>query len=233
MVKRPAGPDSALRLVIFDCDGTLVDSQHAIIASMARAFDAHGLEVPANEAIRRVVGLSLTDAIAELHAADETTHHQTLVESYKTAFADARQAGDVEEPLFPGAHEAIATLDAAGYLLGIATGKSRRGLDRTLERHGLQGRFVTLQTADDGPGKPDPGMVQRALRETGVDPGRTTVVGDTTYDITMARNAGAYAVGVGWGYHAANELREAGAHAIVEQFGAVAGAVALLMDQAR
>ena len=232
MVMRPMSADSAPRLIIFDCDGTLIDSQHAIIASMARAFDAHDLEVPANAAIRRVVGLSLTDAIERLHPAGETTHHQTLAESYKTAFADARAAVDFEEPLFPGAHEALAALDAAGYLLGIATGKSRRGLDRTLERHGLQGRFVTLQTADDGPGKPHPGMVQRSMDETGVDPGRTTVVGDTTYDIAMARSAGAYAVGVAWGYHAAHELREAGAHAIVEQFGAVAGAVALLMDPA-
>jgi len=127
----------------------------------------------------------------------------------------------------------LAELDADGWLLGIATGKSHRGLVATLAGHGLDNRFVTLQTSDRAAGKPSPDMVLQALTETGADAASTVVVGDTTFDMMMARNAGALAVGVTWGYHHADELRASGAHAIVDSFPDVAPTLARLVDGQR
>ncbi|WP_448189857.1 HAD-IA family hydrolase [Azospirillum sp. sgz301742] len=219
-----------LRLALFDCDGTLVDSQHAIVDSMTEAWLAHGLGEPDAHAVRRVVGLSLVPAVAALLPALETERHIAIAESYKDAFATRRQRGAVEEPLFPGIAETLDALDAAGVLLGVATGKSRRGLLSVLERHGLTDRFVTLQTADVGPGKPHPEMVLRALSETGVEAASTVMIGDTTYDIQMARNARIASVGVSWGYHEVPELTAAGADRIVHSGGLVAAAVLDLLE---
>lgn len=125
---------------------------------------------------------------------------------------------DYHDPLYPGAAEAIEALDTAGYLLGVATGKSRRGLHHTLDTLGLRQRFVTLQTADDAPSKPHPEMLRRAMSETGCTADETILVGDTTFDIEMAVNAGAVAIGVSWGYHHPDELDAAGAQKIVDSF---------------
>lgn len=214
-----------LRLALFDCDGTLVDSQHAIVDSMTEAWLAHGLGQPDAHAVRRVVGLSLVEAVAVLLPDVDAERHVTIAESYKDAFAARRQRGVLEEPLFSGIAETLDALDAAGVLLGVATGKSRRGLLSVLERHGLTHRFVTLQTADIGPGKPDPAMVRRALAETGVAPAATVMIGDTTYDIQMARNARIASVGVSWGYHEVPELVAAGADRIVHGGAEIATAV--------
>ncbi len=139
-----------------------------------------------------------------------------LTDGYRKAFQTLRGDATVEEPLYPGIPELLDRLDADGWLLGIATGKGRPGLSRTLEVHGLEGRFVTLQTADVAAGKPDPEMLHRASSESGVDLGRVIMIGDTSYDILMARNAGVVAVGVAWGYHPKDALRAAGADAIVD-----------------
>jgi phosphoglycolate phosphatase len=207
--------DGRPRLVVFDCDGTLVDSQHAILACMRDAFAAHGCAVPEDAAIRRVIGLSLDEAVARL--ASNGAPAARVAEAYREAFFAMRSRPDFHEPLFPGVAAALDALDSAGLLLGVATGKARRGLLATLERHGLSHRFITLQTADSNPGKPHPAMVLRAMAETGVDPDRTVVVGDTSFDMEMARRAGARAVGVAWGYHAGPDLKAAGASRIVER----------------
>lgn len=219
-----------LRLALFDCDGTLVDSQHAIVDSMAEAWHAHGLGEPDPHAVRRVVGLSLVPAVAALLPDLEPERHAAVAESYKNAFAARRQRGAVEEPLFSGIAQTLDALEAAGVLLGVATGKSQRGLRAVLERHGLTHRFVTLQTADTGPGKPHPDMVHRALAETGVDPAATVMIGDTTYDILMARNACVASVGVSWGYHEVPELVAAGADRIVHGGEQIAVAVLDLLE---
>jgi len=219
-----------IRLCLLDCDGTLVDSQSAIVSSMAKAFSAHGCPEPDAEAVRRVVGLPLRAAIAQLLPESEAAASGPIAESYSAAFAGLRRDGAVNEPLYPGAREALAALDADGWLLGIATGKSHRGLVATLAGHGLESRFVTLQTSDRAAGKPNPDMVLCALAETGADAASTVVVGDTTFDMMMARNAGALAVGVTWGYHRADELRASGAHAIVSSFEDVAPTLARLLD---
>jgi phosphoglycolate phosphatase len=210
-----SAPDERLRLVVFDCDGTLVDSQHAIVACMREAFSAHGCAVPEDAAVRQLIGLSLDEAVARLAVAGVPAAE--VAEAYRRAFFAMRSRPDFHEPLFPGVAAALEALDAAGCLLGIATGKARRGLLATLERHGLSDRFATLQTADLSPGKPHPAMLLRAMAETGVDPDRTVLVGDTSYDMEMARRAGARAIGVAWGYHDRRELEAAGADRIVER----------------
>lgn len=214
-----------MRLALFDCDGTLVDSQHAIVAAMVAASGAAGVIAPEPTAVRRVVGLSLVEAVATLWPAFDPAWHQRVAGFYRDAFAEERRRSDAVEPLFPGIRHALETLSAAGVVLGIATGKSLRGLEAVLARHGLRHFFVTLQTADRGPGKPHPEMVHRALAEVGAAPSSTAMIGDTTYDILMARSAAVAAVGVSWGYHAPGELIAAGAQVLVADADAVPPAV--------
>ncbi len=206
---------TSLRLAVFDCDGTLVDSQHTIFASVAAAFESLGLAPPRPEESRRVIGLPLAAALAALIPEGAGIDAAQAAERYREAFMALRSRGEVAEPLFPGVSDALDVLAAAGYLLGIATGKSRRGLERTLGGHDLLGRFATLQTGDSGPGKPSPEMLLRALGETGVEAAACVMIGDTTFDVLMARAARARSVGVGWGYHAIEELAAAGADRIV------------------
>ena len=200
------------RLALFDCDGTLVDSQHSICAAMDACFAEAGLERPPRARTKAVVGLSLVEAMRQLLPEADRETHAALAESYKRAFQALRGDGLVEEPLFDGVAALIETLVADGWRLGVATGKSRRGLALCLEAHGLADRFVTLQTADLHPSKPHPSMIETAMAEAGAVPQSTLMIGDTSYDMAMARAAGATAVGALWGYHGADELIRAGAH---------------------
>lgn len=206
------------RLIVFDLDGTLVDSQRIIVEAMSVAFSDSGLAPPDARSIRRVVGLSLEDAVTRLLPKTASCPAESVAERYRDAFLDLHADPVHEEPLYPGAMEAIHALDRPETLLGIATGKGRGGLRRVLDRHGLLERFVTLQTADDGPGKPDPAMLSRAMAETGVGRGSTLMVGDTTFDMEMARRAGLPGIGVTWGYHEPEELIAAGADRVVAAF---------------
>lgn len=215
-------------LVVFDCDGTLVDSQHTIVSAMSAAWRSAGLVPPDTTAIRRVVGLPLVEAIARLHREGTGADHAALAERYKESFHGI-QRESADEPLFPGIRETLASLEAAGVLLGIATGKGRRGLALTLGRHGLERYFVTIQTADGNPGKPNPDMLLRAMAESGVEAASTMMVGDTTFDMMMARNAGVVGVGVGWGYHDPDELHAAGAALVVDSCAALVPALESLM----
>lgn len=199
------------RLAVFDCDGTLVDSQAAICAAMAVAFERAGLPCPPDAVIRRSVGLSPVEAMRALHPAGDAAAHQRIAGDYKLAFRTARTAGMVAEPLFDGILDCLAALDGAGWLLGVATGKSDRGLALCLAHHGIAGRFVTLQTADRHPSKPHPAMLHAAIAEAGAAPESTVMIGDTCFDIAMAKAAGATAIGVAWGYHSAQELMAEGA----------------------
>ena len=210
--------EAAIRLVVFDCDGTLVDSQHHILAAMTAAFRDHGLDPPDAAAVRSLIGLPLVAIVGRLLPAHPPAAWEALAERYRQAFFALRQLPDHHEPLFPGTLEALDGLERAGFLLGIATGKARRGLDAVLASHAIADRFVTLQTADRAPGKPSPVMLQQAMAEAGADPASTVLVGDTTFDMQMARNAGVAAVGVAWGYHPAMELTEAGAVAVIDRF---------------
>jgi phosphoglycolate phosphatase len=205
------------RLAIFDCDGTLVDSGATIYRALGAAFAQHGLELPPPSVSRRVIGLSLTEAMAALLPDATAEDHFQLAEDYKRAFWELRAAGEVEEPLFDGVIELLDALEADGWLLAVATGKSDRGLRHCLEQHGIHARFVSLQTADRHPSKPHPSMVSQAIADADAAPETSIVVGDTSFDMAMAVNAGARGIGAGWGYHDAEELIAAGAVAVADQ----------------
>ncbi|CAM4092265.1 Pyrophosphatase PpaX [Novosphingobium lubricantis] len=203
-----------MKLAIFDCDGTLVDSQADICEAMDAAFAAAGLVPPDRHDTRRVVGLSLHEAMRRLHPAGGHDDHSALTQLYKDAFRARRAAGAVAEPLYEGIAALVAELAAEGWQLAVATGKSDRGLAHCLETHGLTRHFVSLQTADRHPSKPDPSMIEQCIADAGADRARTAMIGDTVYDIAMACNAGVRGIGVDWGYHESAELIEAGAQAV-------------------
>lgn len=201
---------TALHLAVFDMDGTLIDSQAAILGAMTAAFAARGAAPPPRAAVLGIVGLSLPVAIARLAPAAEAGEVAALADAYRAAFLAA--AADGPPPLYPGAREALEALAARpAVLLGIATGKSRRGLEAVLAGHGLAGLFVTTQTADDHPSKPHPAMLEAALRETGAAPVAAAMIGDTSFDVEMARAAAVPALAVTWGYHAPAALGDADA----------------------
>ena len=222
---------SDLRLVVFDVDGTLVDSQGEIVAAMTEAFAAQDVPLPPRETLLSIVGLSLPVAMARLAPEVDETTLAHLVETYRTAFAENRRRGALP-PLYPGALDVLDRLAAEDdTLLGIATGKSRRGLAAILEAHGLANRFLTRQVADDHPSKPHPAMLRAALAETGVEADRAVMVGDTTYDIEMAGAAGMASVAVSWGYHAPKAL--GGADRVIGDFAALPAVLNELLEQQR
>ena len=207
-------------LVLFDCDGTLVDSQHHIVAAMEAAFSAHGLNAPERQRILSIVGLSLFEAVSELCKDHDQAPIDALAEAYKMAFSDIRASANHEpEPFYAGALDVLHNLKAQeDIIVGMATGKSRRGVDNIVRLHDLHGHFVTIQTADTSPSKPHPDMILRAMAETGVTPERTLMVGDTTYDMAMARAAGVPGLGVTWGYHHGDDLKSAGASQLIHSY---------------
>jgi phosphoglycolate phosphatase len=215
------------RLVIFDVDGTLIDSQAHIVGAMSRAFAGEGLRAPARAAILSIVGLSLPEAIARLtadHAPEAMPRVPALVAAYKDAFAVMRTdpTGAALSPLYPGARAALDALAARpDTLLAIATGKSRRGMAHVFDLHDMAGMFQSVQVADDHPSKPHPAMVEACLRETGVAEADAVLVGDTVFDMEMARLGGITGIGVSWGYHRPEALQAAGAAAVLERFDAL------------
>lgn len=222
-----------LRLVIFDVDGTLVDSQADILGAMALAFAAQGLDVPPRAAVLSIVGLSLNEAMARLVPDLPEALRAELVAGYKHAYMTSRINTDTRQtsPLYPGARDVLDLLSQQeDMLLGVATGKSKRGLDALIASHGLEGLFVTRQVADFHPSKPHPSMLLTALRETGVDPADAVMIGDTSYDMEMARAAGIRSIGVSWGYHHPEALTAAGS--IVNSFSDLPARLEMMWRQA-
>ncbi len=205
-----------MKLAVFDCDGTLVDGQASICEAMEAAFARQNLPAPPRVAIRRAVGLSLPQAMRRLLPDEADELHLALAESYKLAFRTARSDGRVSQPLFPGIPELLSRLADSGWTLGVATGMSDRGLAHCLADNGIADLFVTLQTADRHPSKPHPAMLQAALAEAGAGEQDAVMIGDTSFDMQMARDAGVRAIGVDWGYHLPRELLTAGAEVVVE-----------------
>lgn len=201
-----------MRLAVFDCDGTLVDSQANILRAMHSSFQRLGLPDPDPHAVRRVVGLSLVEAMQMLLPDADAGLHERLAEDYKLAFQRLRADRKLDpEPLFEGIEALLGELEAEGWLLAVATGKSDRGLKLCLEHHGIERRFISLQTADRHPSKPHPSMLLKCLEEAGVEAGEACIIGDTVFDVSMGVNANVRAIGVDWGYHDGAELLEAGA----------------------
>ncbi len=211
---------TAPRLVIFDVDGTLVDSQAAILAAIDEAFRSAGRPAPGRAEALGIVGLSLVEAMAVLVPDAGADVHVELARHYREAFVALRQrtGGEAATPLFPGARDTVMRLDATGWRLSIATGKARRGLDHFLATHGLAPHFTGTQTADDAPSKPHPQMVLNCLAAAGVAPADAVMVGDTEFDMAMGRAAGCRTIGVSWGYHPVDRVRAAGAERIADSF---------------
>ena len=209
-----------LKLVIFDVDGTLIDSQAHIVGAMNAAFGGLGLTPPTREQTLSIVGLSLPVAIDRLMPEADAALQSALVEGYKDGFMRLRsEGGEALSPFYPGAREALERLAAHDdLLLGIATGKSRRGMDHLMDMHGMRRLFQTVQVADDHPSKPNPSMILSCLSESGVDTTHAVILGDTVFDIEMGRNAGIPAIGVDWGYHPATHLETAGAVKVLTEF---------------
>lgn len=200
-----------MRCAVFDCDGTLVDSGSTIHRALGLAFAEHGLVLPPREQAQRVIGLSLVEAMAELAPTQGADLHQRMAQTYKDAFVTLRGQREVEEPLYEGILPLLDAMEERGWLLAVATGKSDRGLRHCLLSHGLHARFLSLQTADRHPSKPHPSMTLQALADCGADPHRSVVIGDTGWDMGMAKAAGCHAIGALWGYHDERELVAAGA----------------------
>lgn len=226
LLKGSPMPTSPVRLAIFDCDGTLVDSHANICRAMEAAFEGVRVDAPSREAIRGIVGLSLVEAVAALVPDADTAFHTIVADDYKLAFQRMRSDGSLEaEPLYDGLIEALDVLADDDWVFGVATGKSDRGLAHVLAHHGLADRFVTLQTADRHPSKPHPSMIHAAMAQAGAHSHLTVMIGDTSYDMEMARAAGVHAVGVTWGYHDEALLRASGAHAVVHRYADLSGAM--------
>lgn len=205
-----------MKLALFDCDGTLVDSAGLIHEVMARTFVHFGYDRPPIALTKSIIGLTLDIAIARMlgkpHVDDEAV---AMTAHYKAIYADVRDEPGMDVPLFDGIKLLVKTLATQDeILIGAVTGKSRRGLVHVLETHGFAPHFIVSRTADDCPSKPHPAMVSECCDETGMNPADTIVIGDAVYDMQMAKAAGATAVGVSWGYASVSDLVAAGADSI-------------------
>lgn len=204
--------NQTLRLVMFDMDGTLIDSQDFIFEAMRRAFAQMGLPALDRQQVLSIVGLSLEKAVATLMPELSPKEVSDGAELYKQCFIALRaeKGGEGAAPLYQQVRETLERLSNDDYLLmGVATGKARRGLDHAYSSHDIGRIFVTHQTADDHPSKPHPSMLETALRETGVEAENAVMIGDTSFDMDMAKAAGFHALGVDWGYHDRDRLTSA------------------------
>ncbi|MGV8856572.1 MAG: HAD-IA family hydrolase [Devosia sp.] len=218
-------------LVVFDMDGTLLDTQALITEHMAATFHTMGLPLPTAAQSRRVIGLSLPVAMARLAATDDSVLINGLVETYRAHYRASVLTDQGREGLFPGALEALQRLNQRDdVLLGIATGKGLNGVHRLLALHGVSNFFTTLQTPDHNPSKPHPGMLETAMRDTGASADRTIMIGDTTFDIEMGVAAGCKTIGVTWGYHEPRELIAVGANTMIDRFDQLDGAIRQLVE---
>jgi phosphoglycolate phosphatase len=220
-----------LRLVIFDLDGTLIDSVALIVETVTNAFNAVGEAVPDEQAIRSISGITARDAMAILAPGADADRVEAILQSYRAHYL--RNAGTAREPLFAGALAALDRLQAdPANILAVATGKGYAGAVTLLERHNLIDRFHSVQTPDHNRGKPDPQMIETAMTRTGLSPRQTVMIGDTSHDMHMAKAAGVGAIGVVWGYHERLALLEAGADIIIDSFDELESAVVQLTGDA-
>ncbi|MCB1516532.1 MAG: HAD-IA family hydrolase [Hyphomicrobiaceae bacterium] len=220
-----------MRLIVFDMDGTLVDSHGFIISVVRATFERLGQSVPSADEVRDIIGLSNYEAFAQLTGQSGDAVRNAM-DTYQAVFNELRTSDAYNEPtLFDGIPEVLTELSARPEtLLGIATGKSHRGMERVLQAHGIRDLFVTRQTPDENPSKPHPGMLQRAMAEAGTMPNQTVMIGDSSYDIEMARAAGTGALGVTWGSHEPDLLAQSGAHIIIDRVSHMIDAIDDILD---
>ena len=192
------------KLLVFDWDGTLMDSTAVIVASLQAACRELQLPVPSEERARHIIGLGLNDALAHVLPGLDADVYPQIAESYGREFRER----EIDTPLFAGAAQALQNLADAGCMLAVATGKSRRGLDRVLERTGLKGQFHATRCGEEAGSKPHPGMLHQLIDVLGVSADDTLMIGDTTHDLQMALNAGVAGVAAAYGAHPRAQLLE-------------------------
>lgn len=220
-----------MRLVMLDMDGTLIDTQALIVEHMMTTFAEARLPVPSPDEVRRIIGLSLPQAMLQLLGKQDIETADRLADRYRQHYRASLVSSEGREGLFPGARDALDQLRAQpGTILGIATGKGLNGVHRLTELHGIAGFFSTLQTPDHNPSKPHPGMMLRAMAETGADKAQTVIIGDTTFDMEMGKAAGTKTIGVTWGYHDAKELVGAGADILVDDYSQLSEAIDRVLE---
>lgn len=205
-----------LKLAIWDMDGTIVDSREVIQTAMVRCFEGMGLPTPDYEDVRKTIGLGLHEAVQAL--APDYPDIPGLADAYRNAFVARRAESDFKEPLYDGAIATLERLANDNWLIGMATGKSHRGIRAIFEMHPLEPYFDTIWCADDGPGKPHPHMCEQAMKALGAEPHQSLIIGDAVHDISMGRNAGIHTLGVSWGFGKAHELEAVGAHEVHHSF---------------
>lgn len=203
--------NSRLRLAAFDLDGTLLDSANAIVAGVMACWEVCGFPQPDPGDVRRIIGLPWDESVLQLLPDAGEAEFAAISRYYEEVARGERPSPAREQVLFPGALQMLDAVEEAGYLLAIITSRPGHRLRQLLHDQNISGRFVSLKTTDNGPGKPAPHLMLQVLSETGVDKEDAVMVGDTTFDVLMARNAGTASVGVSWGVHEPHELRDAGA----------------------
>jgi phosphoglycolate phosphatase len=211
----------SLKLVVWDVDGTLVDSRQSIFDTSVAVYGRLGLPIPTYEQVRRIVGLGLREAFEVLSPGLPADEIDRVTQAFREEFQALRRDPGFIEPLYEGAAETLDRLRADGWKIAMATGKSRSGVETVLRLHGWADLFDSTHCAEDGPGKPHPAMLLEAMKAIGAPPERTIMVGDTAHDMRMAKAAGVYAQGVSWGFHTAEEVREGGADDVAEDFAAL------------
>lgn len=195
---------SPYKLIIFDWDGTLMDSVSKIVACMQAASRDASVSVPSVAAVKNIIGLGLSEAIYELHPNIPNKYLTLIEDRYRHHFV---HQDDTESPLFPGVADVLKKLSVQGYTLSVATGKSRRGLDRVLHELDMHDLFAISRCADETDPKPHPAMVNEILKETGIRPNQALVVGDTEYDMAMAQSAHVDRIAVSYGAHSVERLK--------------------------
>ena len=219
-------------LAVFDIDGTLVDSRASILQAATDAARELGLPDPEYDRVRQIVGLSLPHALAVLEPGLTPEELERFTEGFRASFNRLYASGH-EEPLYPGAMEALRRLHRDGWRLSLATGQNRRGVARNLARQGWADLFVSSHCAEDGPGKPDPAMLHAAMSACSADAASTVMIGDTAHDIMMALNAGVRPQGVAWGFHTVEEQHAAGVPHVAADFAELEAALHHFATEAR
>lgn len=204
------------QLIIFDWDGTLMDSAQKIANCIKAAARDVELAEPTDQAAKNIIGLGLYEAMHRLFPDSEKSTLDRLIESYKTHFVIQ---DSTEQGLFNGVEAGLKALDRAGAVLAVATGKSRVGLDRVLSEVALAPYFITTRCADETRSKPHPQMLHDILDFTAIEPHKAIMIGDTTFDMDMAANAGMAGLGAGYGVHSESMLRDSKAVEVAESFG--------------
>ena len=218
--------------IVFDCDGTLVDTQAAIIAATKAAFADAGIEIAAHLNLQRLIGLPLEEVVSRIAPTLDKSEISVMADRYRAHYDLLSKDVTYESRLFTGIEEVVMDLRHAGNLIGIVTGKSRPGLYQVLDANGIFDLFDVLKTSEDGPGKPNPSLLLDAIRDTGSAASRTVMIGDTSFDMEMAVRANVMPLGVAWGYHEASELRQSGAINVADSAGEILAHVDTMMRTA-